>query len=62
MIELKSVIALVVRSFNVEAAYGELDAQSSDRTTKTVDGERVYQVGMGQPTDNLPCRVSRVRH
>jgi len=62
MIELKIVIALVVRSFNIEAAYAELDAQSTSRTTKTVDGERAYQVGMGQPTGNLPCRVTRVGH
>jgi len=62
MIELKIVIALVVRSFNIEAAYGELDVQSANRKTKTVDGERAYQVGMGQPNGNLPCRVSKAGH
>lgn len=60
MIELKIVTALVARSFSIEAAYAELDTQSANRTIKTVDGERAYQVGMGQPTGNLPCRVSRV--
>lgn len=63
MIELRIVLCLVARRFEVCAAYEELDAEE-DRTKRmkmargrTVDGERAYQVGKGEPSASLPCRV-----
>ncbi|MCJ1471804.1 hypothetical protein MMC13_000445 [Lambiella insularis] len=60
MIEVKIVLALVVRTFGIEAAYKELDAGATDKHIKTVNGDRVYQCGAGQPCENLPCRVNMV--
>ncbi|MCJ1318232.1 hypothetical protein MMC15_003560 [Xylographa vitiligo] len=60
MIEMKIVLVLVVRTFELEAAYKELDAGTDNKAIKTVDGERVYQWGAGQPCENLPCRVKMV--
>ena len=60
MIEMKIVLALVVRTFEIEAAYRELDAGTGSKAVKTVNGERVYQWGAGQPCENLPCRVKMV--
>ena len=58
MIEMKIVIALVMRDFDIEAVYKELDAvEGKKATTKTVVGLRAYQLGMGQPSENLPCTV-----
>ncbi|MCJ1390235.1 hypothetical protein MMC18_003093 [Xylographa bjoerkii] len=57
MIEMKIVLALVARSFVIEAAYKASDARDGSAAIKTVNGERVYQWGAGQPCENLPCRV-----
>ena len=64
MIELKLVVCLVARTIEISAIYEELDARADGRGTVTkarklrvVNGERAYQVGMGEPSDYLPCRV-----
>ncbi|MCJ1381942.1 hypothetical protein MMC17_005054 [Xylographa soralifera] len=57
MIEMKIVLALVARSFSVEAAYKGFDAKDDKGAIRTVNGARVYQWGAGQPCENLPCRV-----
>ena len=64
MIELRLVVCLIVRTFKISAIYEELDAKADGRGTATkgrklrvVNGERAYQVGMGEPSDYLPCRV-----
>ena len=62
MIEMKIVMALVARDFDIEAVYKDLDAVKGDKaTTRTVVGVRAYQLGMGQPNKNLPCRVRYTR-
>ena len=69
MIELKVVVCLVARTFELKAVYEELDAKSNSsrgnatkgRKLKNVDGERAYQIGKGEPSDYLPCRVSRMK-
>lgn len=69
MIELKILVCLVARRFEVSAAYEELDAEE-DMTkrrkmarVRTINGERAYQVGKGEPSAFLPCRVREfVRH
>ncbi|MCJ1397582.1 hypothetical protein MMC11_000776 [Xylographa trunciseda] len=60
MIEMKVVLVLVARSFNIQAAYKDFDSRGVGGASKTVNGERVYQWGAGQPCENLPCRVKNV--
>ena len=62
MVELKIVVCLVARRFEISTAYDELDAEVDKGGMKmgrirTVDGERAYQVGKGEPSAFLPCRV-----
>ena len=64
MIELRLVVCLTARTFEISAIYEELDAKADGlgiankgKTLRVVNGERAYQVGMGEPSDHLPCRV-----
>ena len=61
MIELKIVVCLVARSFEIQVVYDEFDAEAdkkgSGRKIQVVDGERAYQGGKGEPSDFLPCRA-----
>jgi len=59
MIEMKIVLALTSREFQIKTVYDEVDRDSST-DIRTVDGERAYQVQHGQPSGNLPCRVTRI--
>ena len=59
MIEIKCVMALVARQFNITPVYDESDAAVKAAVIRTVDGERAYQLKMGQPSENLPCRVAQ---
>lgn len=59
MIEMKIVLALTSREFQIKTVYDEVDRDSSTGI-RTVDGERAYQVQHGQPSGNLPCRVTRI--
>ena len=60
MMELKLVLAMTVRKFNVDSAYDEYDKMRNRRAPKTVDGERAYQIlkGAAHPNDGFPCKVS----
>ena len=69
LLELKVLLSLVARCFELTAAYKELDAAEEEQhkskklrmaVVKTVDGERAYQVGKGEPSAFLPCRVREV--
>ena len=70
LLELKIILCLVARRFEVTAAYEELDAANEkvggevdarknvgSLVINTVGGERAYQVGKGEPSAFLPCRV-----
>lgn len=67
MIELKIVLCLVARSFELSVAYKEVDAED-DRNKRTlrngrvrdVNGERAYQVGKGEPSGFLPCKIKEI--
>lgn len=65
MLELKIVVCLTARRFEMNAAYGRLDeaagAKELSDKVRTVDGERAYQVGKGEPSGFLPCQVAMVR-
>ncbi|KAL8726425.1 MAG: hypothetical protein Q9181_006054 [Wetmoreana brouardii] len=60
MLELKLVLALTLRKFNVESAYDEYDKIQARKGPKTVDGDRAYQIvsGAAHPSDSFPCKVS----
>lgn len=61
MIEMKVVMVLLARSFDIEIMYESLDAGRKQKgVISTVEGERAYQLAMGQPSENLPCRVQSV--
>lgn len=57
MVEMKVALVMVAREFEISAAYEELDARAGGGGPGTVVGERAYQVQMGQPWGNLPCRM-----
>ena len=58
MIEMKVIMVLTARRFDVGLAYEELDRAKGTRGIRTVYGERGYQIHRAQPSDDLPCRVA----
>ncbi|KAL9098914.1 MAG: hypothetical protein Q9163_005510 [Psora crenata] len=56
--EMKIVMVMVLRRFDVKPAYDELDRARGAKGIRTVHGERGYQVQMGEPNEQLPCRVA----
>jgi hypothetical protein len=73
LIELRTVLALTVRKFDIKPAYEEWDEIKGkgcleklgwkDKVVNTVDGERAYQVsekGAAHPAEGYPCRVTLV--
>ncbi|MCJ1323085.1 hypothetical protein MMC15_008436 [Xylographa vitiligo] len=60
LMELKVILALTVREFDVRDAYKEWDELYPRKGIKTVEGERAYQIEKGgaHPADRFPCRVS----
>jgi cytochrome P450 len=58
LVELRIVLACLVRTFNVSPAYDEVDAKSGK--TPLVRGERAYQIekASAHPVGGFPCRVS----
>ena len=58
VLELKIVLCLIARRFELRTAYEELDAKEMKTgKVRNVDEERAYQVGKGEPSVFLPCRV-----
>lgn len=60
MLELKMVLAMTTREFEIKSMYEEWDSLKPGRGPKTVNGDRAYQIlsGSAHPNDRLPCRVS----
>lgn len=58
MIEMKVILVMTVRKFELTLAYEKLDNSSKRRGIKTVHGERGYQVQRAQPSDDLPVQVT----
>lgn len=59
--DLRTVLAMTVREFDICAAYQEWDRlHPSGKAVKTVRGERAYQIEKGgaHPADGFPCRVA----
>ncbi|MCJ1281249.1 hypothetical protein MMC26_000567 [Xylographa opegraphella] len=61
VLEIKIVVLMALRRFDVEAAYEEWDLLAGRKGRRTVNGERAYQVLLAQPSDGLPCRVKAVQ-
>lgn len=66
MIEIKIVMALTLRIFEVRSVYDELDGLSSHKPSSSkkinhAGEERAYQVlvGTAKPVDGMPARVKR---
>ena len=59
MLEVKAVLILTCREFNILAAYDEWDQQYPKRGPKTVQKDRMYQVERigAHPADGFPCKV-----
>lgn len=64
MLELKLVLVMTARDFQVLSVYDEWDKLNPTKSTKTVNGDRAYQIlsGAAHPCDGLPCRVSLTPH
>lgn len=60
MLEVKAILAMTVREFDVKPAYEEWDRLHPSKKLKTAQGERAYQIdeGAAHPADHFPCRVS----
>ncbi len=60
MSELKIVMLMTLREFNIEACYEEWDQMKGRTGCRTVNGERAYQVldGTMRPADGMPCKVA----
>ena len=66
MMEIRVVLAMIVREFDFKPAYDEWDRlhAKKKRGVRTYRGERVYQIdeGAAHPADHYPCRVSLTEH
>ena len=60
MIEMKVIMVLTARRFDIGLAYEDLDRAKGTRGIKTVYGERGYQIQRAQPSDDLPCYVAEM--
>lgn len=62
MLEMKTVLVLTAREFDIKSFYEEWDCSRPGRNgPTTVEGERAYQAISGSPSDGLPCRVMAAR-
>lgn len=64
MTEIKIILALTVRGFEIRDAYAEFDRGRGRREGMGVQGRRTYMVrgtGGGHPADGYPCRVSMAK-
>lgn len=59
LLELKLVMVMTLREFNITASYDAWDQIQGKNEPRTVNKERAYQVlrGTTRPADGFPCRV-----
>ena len=58
--EIKTILALTIRDFDIKEAYAELDQSTGRCENMKVNGQRAYMVrigGGGHPADGYPCRA-----
>lgn len=63
LVELRVILACLIRSFEVRPAYDEWNAKHPRKGPNLYRGERVYQVeaGAAYPAAKYPCYVVKVR-
>lgn len=59
-VEIKTVLALTIRQFDIQPSCEEWDRLYPRKGLRHIEGERVYQreEGAAHPADKYPCRVS----
>lgn len=57
VIEMKVIMVMTARAFDIRLAYEDLDHVRGTKNISTVYGERGYQIQRAQPSDDLPCRA-----
>jgi hypothetical protein len=59
MTEMRVVLAMVVRQFDIKPAYEEWDRLHPSKGLRTYREDRAYQIeeGAAHPVDKYPCRV-----
>lgn len=58
MTKMKITGILVLQMFDIEIVYKEINRQKP-RSPNKVNEERVYQLTLAEPSDDLPCRVKQ---
>jgi sterigmatocystin biosynthesis cytochrome P450 monooxygenase len=60
MLELRIVLVMTAREFDIVTVYEEWDTLHPKKQPRHVNGDRAYQIlnGAAHPCDGLPCRVS----
>lgn len=64
MMEMKIIMALMLRTFDVRPAYDEWDLHSENQSSvikTTPDGNRGYQIllGTAKPVDGMPSKAKK---
>ncbi|KAI4094755.1 MAG: hypothetical protein LQ344_002000 [Seirophora lacunosa] len=59
VMEMKVIMALTARQFDITLGYEALDRANKSKGVRKVHGERGYQVQRAQPQGDLPCYVTR---
>ena len=64
ILELKLILVMTARTFDIKSVYDEWDKLNPRSGTRTINGDRAYQIlsGAAHPSDGLPCRVWLARH
>ncbi|KAI9648270.1 hypothetical protein NHQ30_002902 [Ciborinia camelliae] len=62
MLELKIILVITTRAFEIKSVYDEWDKMHPRTGLRTLEGDRAYQIqsGAAHPSDGLPCRVTLV--
>jgi hypothetical protein len=60
MLDVKTVLVMTIREFDIHSAYEEWDQVHLKQGIKSVNGERAYQIlsGGAHPADGFSCKVS----
>jgi cytochrome P450 len=62
--EIKIILAMTIRSFDITDAYEEFDKLKGNAKGLNVNGQRTYMVrgaGAGHPADGYPCRATLIK-
>lgn len=60
ILEMKVIMVMVARAFDIEIAYKDFGVGQGTKDIVTIYGERGYQIQRAQPSDDLPCFVTKI--